>query len=164
MSQKVKDPDGNAIAITQSLRTGNGGNDMESSGSVSSSVQSSLVQVRNLGMITVHVSDLERSITFYREMFGFEREQEQMMSSSVAMRVADVQIYLNPGCDQMERRGGNCPEISLSLVVDGVRASGERLRNAGVTIVGDYYEASPAFASIQVADPDGNMIELIGKP
>jgi hypothetical protein len=86
------------------------------------------------------------------------------MSSSVAMRVADVQIYLNPGCDPMERRAGNCPEISLSLVVDGVRASGERLRNAGVTIVGDYYEASPAFASIQVADPDGNMIELIGKP
>ena len=166
VSIEVKDPDGNAIAITQ--RGISQKEVMEevvgSSESVIPTAQSALVQVRNLGMLTIHVSDLERSIKFYREMFGFEKEQEQMLSPAVAMRVADVQIYLNPGCDNMERREGNCPEISLALVVHGVRATGARLRDAGVKIIGDYYEMSPAFASIQVGDPDGNMIELLGKP
>jgi len=87
-----------------------------------------------------------------------------MMAPAVMMQTADAQIYLNPGCDNMGRREGACPEISIGLVVSGGRASSERLRDAGVPIVGDYYQMSDSFASVQIADPDGNMIELMGNP
>lgn len=133
-------------------------------GAVSATVQPSLVQICRMGLITIHVSNLERSVKFYGDVLGFAKEQEQMMQPGVTLRAVDVQVYLNPGCDSMERRSGACPEISLSFVVDGVRASYERLRDAGVMILDDYFQPSLAFATVQFADPDGNMLELIGKP
>lgn len=136
---------------------------MESSEAISTA-RTSVVQVRNLGTITVHVHDLERSVRFYEEVLGFKKGEEQMMAPAMMMQTADVQIYLNPGSDDMGRREGACPEISIGLVVSGVRAGAERLREAGVPIIGDYYQMSDSFASVQIADPDGNMIELMGNP
>jgi predicted enzyme related to lactoylglutathione lyase len=50
------------------------------------------------------------------------------------------------------------------MVVASVRESARRLRDNGVVIVSDYEEASEYFASIQFADPDGNLLQLWGRP
>lgn len=121
-----------------------------------------VVQVKAMGIVRIHASDVERSVRFYKEMLGF-REGEQMLEPGVTLEAGNCSIYITNGREPVAKEQGRYPEISLALVVSSVRESHDRLRDAGVTIVSDYDRASEFFASMEIADPDGNVIGILGK-
>ncbi|MBS1910600.1 MAG: VOC family protein [Bacteroidetes bacterium] len=121
-----------------------------------------LVSVRGLAVIAIHVSNLARSLEFYKKMLGFQ-EGEQMLEPGVTLQAGDATIYLAEGREPAEHEPGTRTGISLCLVAPGVRANYERLRDAGVRIVHEYTQASEFFATVGIADPDGNVVELWGR-
>jgi catechol 2,3-dioxygenase-like lactoylglutathione lyase family enzyme len=122
-----------------------------------------LVNVRGIGIIAIHVSDLDRSVSFYRKMLGFV-EGEQMLEPGVTLTAGDLSIYLVPGSPAVERVPLSGPELSLCMVARGVRECHRKLKDAGVKIVAEFEEASPYFSSFSFADPDGNLLEIWGQP
>lgn len=44
------------------------------------------------------------------------------------------------------------------------KEASDRLRDAGIRFIEEYSQAGPRFASCAIADPDGNVIELVGGP
>ncbi len=118
-------------------------------------------QVRGLAVVMIHVVDLDRSVRFYREVLGFG-DAEQMLEPGVTLQAGDLMIYLADGRSALRRRDHHSPEISLCMVVRGVRAAYDRLCEAGVMIVGEYDQPSEQFASVQFEDPDGNLLQIWG--
>jgi catechol 2,3-dioxygenase-like lactoylglutathione lyase family enzyme len=127
---------------------------------------SSIVTVRKLGMIMLYVMDPERSEKWYRDILGFERASEQYLSPGVTLQAADTLICLTRADAKREglSRAGDFPGISLCFMVESVKRSYEAILAAGVTIAGDYFQPGPSFASLQIADPDENVLELWGNP
>lgn len=128
---------------------------------VSSAQATVPAQVRGIAVVMIHVIDLERSVRFYKEVLGFG-DAEQMLEPGVTLQAGDLMIYLAAGRSVMQRDDHRSPEISLCMVVRGVRAASDRLREAGVTMVGEYDQTSEQFASVQFEDPDGNLLQIWG--
>jgi predicted enzyme related to lactoylglutathione lyase len=122
-----------------------------------------VISVRHLATLCVYVSDKERAVRFYKEMLGLQ-EGEQMLEPGVTLQLGETMIYISDGREPMEREPMKHPEISIAFVVSSVKESFEKLRNAGVTIVEEYNAPSPYFASFSIADPDGNILQIWGKP
>ena len=128
----------------------------------SSPVSSPAALIRGMGMITLYVSDIERSEEWYCSKLGFQRAAEQNLSPGVTLQAGDVTLYLTKADAQRDgiSRAGDFPGIALCFMVGSVKQSYEAMLAAGVTIAGDYYEPGPSFASVQLADPDEIVIEL----
>jgi catechol 2,3-dioxygenase-like lactoylglutathione lyase family enzyme len=118
--------------------------------------------------MTVHVrylvDDVEASIAFYAEHFGFA------LLSNQAPAFADVQLgelrLLLSG--PMSSAGRKMPDGTkpspggwnrIHFVVDDIEAEIERLRAAGVTFRSDIVRG-PGGAQIVLNDPSGNPVEL----
>lgn len=117
--------------------------------------------VRGIAVVMIHVIDLDRSVRFYKEVLGFG-EAEQMLEPGVTLQAGDLMMYLAEGRAVSRGDKHHSPEISLCMVVRGVRAAYDRLREAGVVIVGEYDQPSEQFASVQFEDPDGNLLQIWG--
>ncbi|MEP7220696.1 MAG: VOC family protein [Bacteroidota bacterium] len=122
-----------------------------------------VVQVRNMGIIAIHVSDIARSARFYKEILGF-REGEQMLSPGLSLEANDISIYLCNGRAPRRKEQMQYAEISLCFVVKGVKDAFDKLTAAGVEVMEPYEAGSEYFATCAIADPDGNMIEIWGNP
>jgi catechol 2,3-dioxygenase-like lactoylglutathione lyase family enzyme len=117
-----------------------------------------LVSVRYL------VDDVEASIAFYTEHFGFE------VISSAAPAFADVvrgrlRLLLSGPASSAGRAmpDGRVPGPGgwnrIHLIVDDIEGEVERLRGAGLTFRNDIV-TGPGGRQILVDDPSGNTVEL----
>ena len=117
-----------------------------------------LVSVRYL------VDDVEASIAFYTEHFGFE------VNSSAAPAFADVvrgrlRLLLSGPASSAGRAmpDGRVPGPGgwnrIHLIVDDIEGEVERLRGAGLTFRNDIV-TGPGGRQILVDDPSGNPVEL----
>jgi glyoxylase I family protein len=114
-------------------------------------------------VVRYQITDLDRGIEFYTGQLGFGLELRagpiavvsrgalhlilSAPASSGAQPLAEGQNQ-QPG-------GGN----RIVLYVDDITAEVDRLRDAGVRFLNDIREG-PGGKQIQIADPDGNSIEL----
>jgi len=130
---------------------------------ISVEVAAPVIEVRRMAVITIFVSDMERSLRFYKEMLGFA-EGEQMLSPGVTIEAGEIMLYLVADRQAAERPLETYPEISLCFAVPGARDAFAKLRDAGAVIVGEYNEPSEYFASFRIADPDGNLLQFWGRP
>jgi catechol 2,3-dioxygenase-like lactoylglutathione lyase family enzyme len=110
------------------------------------------------------VSDVDRSIAFYRDVLGFRLDQ-QMGGAFARMSHADLVLWLSgptssaarpmPDGRQPEPGGWNRFVIEvgdIDAVVASARAAGTTFRNDVIT--------GPGGQQVVVDDPDGNPIEL----
>jgi catechol 2,3-dioxygenase-like lactoylglutathione lyase family enzyme len=110
------------------------------------------------------VADVDRSVTFYRDILGFKLEQ-QMGPAFARMSRADLTLWLSGPTSSAARpmHDGRQPEpggwnrfvievADLEQVVADARAAGAAFRNDIVT--------GPGGQQIVVDDPDGNPVEL----
>jgi catechol 2,3-dioxygenase-like lactoylglutathione lyase family enzyme len=125
------------------------------------------------------VTDLERSKRFYRDVFGFEFWYEitppdeptaklSLLTPPLGVTasyltldgfVLELMHYSAPGAAAPFRsRTMNEPGLThLSISVDDVRATAERVASCGGQII----EESDVGAALFVRDPDGQLIELL---
>jgi glyoxylase I family protein len=145
------------------------------------------LSILRLGHLGICVSDMERSLRFYRDLLGFR----PLSQVSVKGQEADKLLRLE-GVDQrtvfLERDGlrlalfayATPPPIgdgapramnqlgmaAIMLRVDDLDASLVPFRAAGARILDETYTAHPSFGSklVFLCDPDGTLIELIQMP
>ena len=110
------------------------------------------------------VTDVQRSLAFYRDRLGFAVEQE-MLPAFARVRRDDLVLWLAGPTSSAARPmpDGRRPEPGgwsrfvvecddLETLVDRLRADGATFRNDIVT--------GPAGRQILLEDPDGNPVEL----
>ncbi|MDE3000806.1 MAG: VOC family protein [Gemmatimonadota bacterium] len=132
------------------------------------------------------VSDLDRSLAFYRDLLGFEvtyvADREGLDSYDTIMNMQDVKLrvgmllhrptgfvvglvqFQNPESISRELRNNYVGASSLALQVDDAAAEYERLTAAGVRVMSPpteiVREGSVAAVAFYILDPDGIPIEI----
>ncbi|HJZ81317.1 MAG TPA: VOC family protein [Pyrinomonadaceae bacterium] len=114
--------------------------------------------------VRYQVKDVERSIGFYTQQLGFKLEH-QAGSMFATVSINGLKVFLSgPGSsgarplpDGREQLPGGWNRIVLR--VDGLPSVVARMKEAGMPFRNEI-ETGPAGSQIQVADPDGNPIEL----
>jgi catechol 2,3-dioxygenase-like lactoylglutathione lyase family enzyme len=143
--------------------------------------------ILRLSHIGVCVSDLERSLRFYRDLLGFERVSELEISgepTATLLQLDEVDLhavylqrdgariellhYRRPGAvgDGAPRAMNQLGLTHFSMRVDDLWGLLDRLKAAGVRVLEKSKIEIPAFAAAAafVADPDGILIELVQAP
>ncbi len=119
-------------------------------------------RVKDLNVIAVYVTNLDRSKDFYREHLGFEETED--LAPGVLMKSGTVTLYLEANRNRERDNSTQTAEFSPCFATDSVKASFEALKAAGVQICSAYQLFGPTFAFFRIVDPDGNLIEFAGKP
>lgn len=117
------------------------------------------------GTATVAAGDLQRSIEFYKRVFGFRVERDTRRNSRVSARLAgpnDVRLVVR-AIDAV-RPPAALPR--LQFVVGDLDAAREVLWDAGVSVSRDSGQPDQIFRgpngrSLYIRDPAGNEIELV---
>lgn len=136
--------------------------------------------------IGICVSDLERSIRFYRDGLGFQIEHELTAAGEqcdALLRLRGVKLdatyltrdgvriellhYASPPAPPRPHRAMNEYGLThLSLRVSDLDGALEGLRAVNATVLEDTLIRYPAYQSVCcfITDPDGQLIELVQMP
>lgn len=142
--------------------------------------------IQRLSHIGICVTDLERSLCFYRDLLGFVPEHELDIGGEPVdrlLRLHDTRlraIYLvrdgvriellhfasPPGPPARERPMHEPGLTHLSFRVADLRATLDALRAAGARVLEETVLEFPEVGAgaAFVADPDGQLIELVQRP
>ena len=142
-----------------------------------------------LDHVSVTCADLDRSISFYRDLLGLaflgrgESEDADMSRitglADVRLRWAELDLgggqllellqYTSPVGDPVRQRTNEPGSGHIGLAVDDIDRSYRRLVDAGATVRSEPVAISEAgdwngVRSMYVLDPDGVTIELLERP
>jgi catechol 2,3-dioxygenase-like lactoylglutathione lyase family enzyme len=118
-------------------------------------------------VVRYQITDLDRGIEFYTGRLGFGLEQRAgpiAVVSRGALHLilsAPASSGAQPLAEGQSQQPGGWNRIVL--YVDDIAADVDRLRDSGVTFLNDIREG-PGGKQVQIADPDGNSIELHEAP
>lgn len=105
------------------------------------------------------VSNMDRSVAFYRDLLGLKAGYISPYWSSFDL--GNGQIGLHPMLeDSTEPLGIPNKGWMLGLKTPDIRHLRNTLEHAGANIIGDYH-AVPGGVVLTVADPDGNAMQII---
>lgn len=116
---------------------------------------------KDLEVVFVYVSDVARSVSFYRDLLGIPLQQDAHDSDWYAARFPSGVRFALHGAHE-----GAMPQPPGSVVVDFVIGDVDealrRLEQAGVAVRSVMRERWGS--TIELADPDGHRIQLYAKP
>lgn len=118
-----------------------------------------------LGHVVFYVKDLERSLTFYRDLLGFQEVGRIFNGAAAALtsgrthhELLLIQVGDVPGPPQGKRRGLYHIGIKVGDSLDELRTAKRELDAAGITV--DGMSDHTVSQSLYLRDPDGNEVEL----
>ncbi len=118
-----------------------------------------------LGHVVFYVKDLERSLSFYRDLLGFIEVGRIFGGAAAALtsgrthhELLLIQVGDAPGPPPGRRRGLYHIGIKVGESLDELRAAKKEVEQAGVTI--DGMSDHTVSQSLYLRDPDGNEVEL----
>lgn len=109
------------------------------------------------GEVNVVCVDVERSLAFYRDALGLEEVERE--GAAIRLSIGGAFLLLLPFAARPPPPGAYPDEatISFDVIVDGLEATVSQLEEAGGVRVADLDDGQ----GWAVADPDGNVIEVI---
>jgi lactoylglutathione lyase len=118
-----------------------------------------------LGYAVLFVTDLERSVRFYRDVIGLPFRFSTSSYAEFATEGAKFALYARAQLPELIGREVPMdtvpwPQGEVAFFVDDVDAEHERLSQSGVTILAPPTERPWGERTLHVADPDGNVVEL----
>ena len=128
-----------------------------------------MISINAIDHINLTVTDLGRSIEFYRRVFGLEVREDQRQNERPYAIVGQAGVgYVALHERQGSGESGRGPINHWGFVVDDFDALRRQLDALGVDVlyrteVGDGTFVYPRSLSLYVADPDGNEIELTSR-
>lgn len=111
-----------------------------------------------IGEINIICTDLERSLTFYRDILGFVLVERDGIA--IHLKCGDNDILLLPVADSPLPREPYCstPTFSLDLMVNDIEKASKYLQENDVEFETDWDASSSRFF---IRDPDGLVLEVI---
>ncbi len=139
--------------------------------------------IKGLEHVALSVSDLERSIAFYRELLGLQLVriidcgEDSQLDEVVGMpgclaRIAHLESgkamlelfeYTRPRGEPIpggRRKQADLGHIHMGFSSDDVRADCARLKARGVEFLGEPVEFRPGVWIVYFCGPDGEVVEL----
>jgi catechol 2,3-dioxygenase-like lactoylglutathione lyase family enzyme len=117
--------------------------------------------------IGIKTSDVDKSLRFYTDILGLERQEElEIMGKRfyfVGNDTVSIEIEAgNPGDTQIDPRA-QTGLYHLAFTVDDVASLVDRLKSEGIPIALEPVSTRPDRLVAFVEDPDGAFIQLIQK-
>ncbi len=131
------------------------------------------LELLGLDHVVLRVTDLVRSIAFYRDVLGCREERRieslglvQLRAGASLIDLVDVDAPLGRAGGPPPAAGGNVDHFCVQLARFDEAALRSHLEARGVEPgdVGQRYGALGMGPSMYIRDPDGNTIELKGPP
>ena len=137
-----------------------------------SSAPNPLVTTVGLSHIVMRVTDIDRSVAFYRDVLGMRLHKDARnvdapgKARAVIGLVGDIAIEMievQPGeGEPTTRRGRDAAGYStIAFTVADVAAALEVLKSRGLTRFPEVVTTESGFKVMLFRDPDGNVLELI---
>jgi lactoylglutathione lyase len=122
------------------------------------------------GLVNLYTTDIDAGVHFYRDLLGFEetfRTPTEVRPAHVELRLGGFRVGLGTVGAAREVHGVEAspgsPAMSLVVWTDDVDGSFERLATAGVPVLQAPHDAGNRNRSALLRDPDGNLVEIVGK-
>ena len=132
------------------------------------------ILIEGLDHVVLRVLDLQRALTFYRDVLGCSLERELPEVGLVQLRAGSSLIDLVPVNSKLGRMGGaaagqdghNMDHFCLRLASFDGELIIKHLARHGIASGGieRRYGAKGYGPSLYLSDPDGNQLELKGPP
>lgn len=109
-----------------------------------------------LGLAThiAFVTDMDRSLAFYRDVLGLKPEYASPYWSSFQLGNGRIGLHpMNPG----QPKGGE-PGWQIGFEVDDIKTFRAHLESNGVTLKSDFHQ-TPSGVVFDFDDPDGNRLQ-----
>jgi lactoylglutathione lyase len=118
-----------------------------------------------LGYAIVYVSDLERSIAFYRDVVGLPFRFASESYAEFETEGAKFALYARGHLPELIGREAPVgeapwPQGEVAFLVEDVDAEHERLRAAGAAVLTPPTERPWGERTMHLLDPDGFVVEL----
>ena len=112
------------------------------------------IGIKDVSHVSIGVSDMERSVAFYRDVFGWQQLFDERMEGEAFERLTGVAGAAGQAC------GGRIGSLRvLSMEVDDAHAAHAELVRRGVAVSGPPVEVFGVHMFF-VLDPDGQGIEM----
>jgi catechol 2,3-dioxygenase-like lactoylglutathione lyase family enzyme len=115
-------------------------------------------RLSKIGLIMLGVSDLKKSVEFYRDRLGMEMTGQS--AEFAFFNAGGVTLALSTGITSVLGKEPGAVEVDFS--VDHVRAAYTELRNKGVEFVNQPRVINPPLWGANFRDPDGHMLAIFG--
>ncbi len=135
------------------------------------------IDIRGLDHVVIRVSNLEKSLAFYRDALGCSEERRIEELGLIQLRAGTSLIDLVPVDSPLGRAGGAAPpaaeaggrnmdHFALQVASFDEASIRRHLERHGIEAgdVGTRYGAQGNGPSMYLRDPDGNTVELKGPP
>jgi lactoylglutathione lyase len=115
--------------------------------------------------VTINVSDVEKSLAFYRDAVGLTVKRRMkpsadrelvFLGSSAAGEETEVELLHDAGAEPSFGK-----DISLGFTVDTLEKTIARLAEHGITAYSGPFQPGPKIRFIFVTDPDGLSIQFV---
>jgi catechol 2,3-dioxygenase-like lactoylglutathione lyase family enzyme len=109
-------------------------------------------------LIALGVSDLSKSVAFYRDKAGFDLQNQ--IETFAFFSGGTVMLMLNSELRRLDRPLAGAVEVVVS--VDSVTAAHQELTGRGCSFVNQPREVTPGSWAATFTDPDGHWLTLFG--
>ena len=119
---------------------------------------------KQIGAINLIVGDLERSTTFYREVFGQAPQHED--DDTAIFRFKDTYVFLQRGSAHEDAPAGEVLDLAqkgvgqFAIIVEDADAVRAELDRHGVTVISGPADRDWGMRTMTFADPGGHTWEI----
>jgi metallothiol transferase len=117
-----------------------------------------MVIIENMDHISLAVSDIERSISFYKDLFGFDLVEKQSGSSEAYLQVGEIKLRLNQVEEDLTAQN-NDSYVAFYVDEDDFDDAIDEIEAGSVEIVYGPENIRNG-QKVIISDPDGNKIGL----
>jgi lactoylglutathione lyase len=112
--------------------------------------------------VILYVGDLDRAISFYRDVIGLPFKFSEAGYAEFATEGAKFALYDRAGLQTLIGREGTDGETTMEVafLVDDVDGEARRLRAAGVDVLSGPVDRPWGQRTFHLLDPDGHVVEL----
>lgn len=110
--------------------------------------------LNKLGLVMVVVSDMDRSVAFYRDVLGLKLKYQTPGWSELDMDGVELGLHISSPTLEVNPKAG----VQIGFYVDDIAQELADLRSRGATVL---HESDEQFGKLAVvADPDGYGVQL----
>ncbi len=114
--------------------------------------------LKKVQLIMAMVSDMDRSIRFYRDVCGLPLKFQAPGWGEIDLGAFSLALHARSS--RTETSGDSRHGWTLGFEVDDIQAMRQRLVEHGTEIRGDYHEI-PGGVMLDFSDPDGYLLEMV---